>query len=180
MTLHIALLRSVNLAGRNQIAMSDLKDMLTSVGLAHARTLLQSGNLLFHREGRTRAELERLLERATEQQFELRTDYFVRTANEWQTVVARNPFPAEAKADPSHLVVTFLKQPPPKKQVEALQAAVNGPEIVRAGDEHVYIVYPAGIGHSKLTTALIEKTLGSRATGRNWNTVLKLQALTRA
>lgn len=42
---------------------------------------------------------------------------------------------------------------------------------------HAYIVYPDGIGRSKLTTALIEKHLGTRVTGRNWNTVRKLATL---
>jgi uncharacterized protein (DUF1697 family) len=40
-------------------------------------------------------------------------------------------------------------------------------------------VYPAGIGTSKLTNKLIEDKLGTRATGRNWNTVLKLRDLTK-
>jgi uncharacterized protein (DUF1697 family) len=40
-----------------------------------------------------------------------------------------------------------------------------------------YIVYPDGIGRSRLTNQLIEKMLGTRGTGRNWNTVLKLDAL---
>lgn len=47
----------------------------------------------------------------------------------------------------------------------------------RSHGKHAYITYPAGIGRSKLTTARIEDALGSRGTGRNWNTVLKLSAL---
>jgi uncharacterized protein (DUF1697 family) len=39
-------------------------------------------------------------------------------------------------------------------------------------------VYPEGVGSSRLTTALIEKKLGTRGTARNWNTVLKLGAMT--
>jgi uncharacterized protein (DUF1697 family) len=42
----------------------------------------------------------------------------------------------------------------------------------------MYTVYPDGIGRSRLTNKMIEKKLGTRATGRNWNTVLKLGALT--
>ena len=63
------------------------------------------------------------------------------------------------------------------QRVKALQAAIKGPEIVRSDGAQLYITYPAGIGDSKLTNALIEKTLGTRGTGRNWNTVLKLAAL---
>jgi uncharacterized protein (DUF1697 family) len=48
---------------------------------------------------------------------------------------------------------------------------------INADGRHLYIVYPAGIGKSRLTNVLIEKKLGIRGTARNWNTVLKLAAL---
>lgn len=60
---------------------------------------------------------------------------------------------------------------------KALQAALTGPEVVRAEGRQAYIVYPNGIGRSRLTHTVIEKKLGTRGTSRNWNTVLKLRAL---
>jgi uncharacterized protein (DUF1697 family) len=63
--------------------------------------------------------------------------------------------------------------------VKTLQAAVRGPETVRAVGRQAYIVYPDGVGKSKLTANLIESKLGTRGTGRNWNTVLKLADLVR-
>jgi uncharacterized protein (DUF1697 family) len=86
-------------------------------------------------------------------------------------------FEAEAKSDPGHLVVMALKDAPAASAVKALQAAIKGREIVRAAGRHAYIVYPDGIGRSKLTNALIEKTLATRGTARNWNTVMKLAAM---
>ncbi len=59
----------------------------------------------------------------------------------------------------------------------ALQEAITGRERVRAKDRQLYLVYPDGIGRSKLTAAVIEKTLGTCGTARNWNTVLKLAEL---
>ena len=82
--------------------------------------------------------------------------------------------------DPAHLVVTFLKEAPDPKRVKALQAAITGPEVVRTVGTQAYITYPNGIGRSRVTMALIERTLGTRGTGRNWNTVLKLGALAAA
>jgi uncharacterized protein (DUF1697 family) len=61
--------------------------------------------------------------------------------------------------------------------VSALQNAIVGREVVRAKGRCAYIVYPDGIGRSKVTGAFIDKKLGTRGTGRNWNTVLKLAAL---
>jgi uncharacterized protein (DUF1697 family) len=75
------------------------------------------------------------------------------------------------------LVVLFLKDAPDASNVKALQAAITGPEVVRADGKQAYVYYPAGIGRSCLTNILIEKKLGSRATGRNWNTILKLGSL---
>jgi len=101
----------------------------------------------------------------------------VRTEEEWKRIVADNPFPEEAKRDPGHLVVMFLKRAPGPKEVEALQAAITGPEIVGIHGREAYMVYPAGIGRSRLTNTFVEKKLGTRGTARNWNTVLKLASL---
>src|SRR6266571_4588745 len=174
MTLYIALLRAVNLAGYKQVAMADLRDLLTKLGFADVRSLLQSGNLAFRGKARATAPLERLLEGETKKRLALETDFFVRTAEEWKEIIADNPFPKEAESDPSHLVVFFLKGTADAEHVKVLQAAIKGRETVRGEGRQAYIFYPDGIGRSRLTVALIEKKLGTRATGRNWNTVLKL------
>ena len=61
--------------------------------------------------------------------------------------------------------------------MDALQTSITGPEVIRAHDRHLYIVYPAGVGRSRLTNTLIERKLGIRGTARNWNAVLKLAAI---
>ena len=177
MTTYLALLRAINLGGHQQVAMADLRDLLRQLGFRDPRSLLQTGNLVFGGQTRTTAALERRLEAEAEKRLALQTDFFVRTAEEWKAVVAQNPFREEAKRDPSHLVVFFLKAAPEVKAVETLQAAIKGRETVRAKGRQAYIVYPDGIGRSRLTSALIEKSLVTRSTGRNWNTVLKLGAL---
>jgi len=172
----IALLRAVNLAGLNKVGMADLRELMTSLGLEDGKTLLQSGNAVF-RSRETPDRLEQMLERAAEKQFGVRVEFFVRTAAEWKAMIAANPFGTEAKSDPGHLLMLALKSAPTAPQVTALQQAIKGREVVRAKGRCAYIVYPDGIGRSKLTSALIEKMLGTRGTGRNWNTVLKLAAL---
>ena len=102
------------------------------------------------------------------------TDCFVRTQEEWRRIVTRNPFPAEAKVDPGHLVVMCLKAEPEPERVRALQAAITGREVVRVVGKQAYLVHPDGIGSSRLTIALIERKFATRGTGRNWNTVLRL------
>jgi uncharacterized protein (DUF1697 family) len=174
---HVALLRAVNLGQHNKISMADLKALLVGLGFEDVQTLLQSGNVVFEAAGRTAAQLEQALEGAAAKRLALETGFFVRTAKEWQTVVDANPFPKEATVDPGHLLAVVLKDPVTLANVTALQKAIVGREVVRAKGRCLYVVYPDGIGRSKLTSAMIEKKLGTRGTGRNWNTVLKLAAL---
>jgi len=174
---YIALLRAINVSGHNRILMADLREMLAGLGLSNVRTLLQSGNLVFESRGKTGAQLEALLEAETERRFAVRTPYLVRTAREWAAIVAANPFAREAREGPAHLVVWVQKSACKAGDAEALRAAVLGPEYFTFVRTHGYLVYPVDMGHSKLTSGLIEKWLGSPGTARNWNTVLKLLAL---
>jgi len=177
MTSYVALLRGINVAGHRQVAMADLRDLLGHLGLLDATSLLQSGNLVFRAEAQAGAKLERLLETAAEKRLGLKTDFIVRSAREWDGNIAGNPFRKEAESDPGRLVVMFFKGSPVSGGIEALEAANDGPEVLRARGTHVYIVYPNGMGRSRFTTALIEKKLGTRGTARNWNTVRKIGAL---
>jgi uncharacterized protein (DUF1697 family) len=174
---YIALLRGINVGGHKLVGMADLRELLTALDFTGARSLLQSGNLVFRTAARTTADLERLLEAEAAKRLGLRTDFFVRTAAEWDLLAARNPFRDEAASDPARLLLMILKDAPGAKDVRALQAAITGPEIVRAAGRQAYIFYPDGVGRSRLTGRLIEDRLGTRGTGRNWNTVLKLVAL---
>ena len=121
---YVALLRGINVGGHNRVAMSDLRGLLAELGFAGAKSLLQSGNLIFEGDRRTGAGLERLLEVETARRLNVTADYLVRGAQEWQELIARNPFPKEAKSDPAHLRVMFLKGAPKARDVQALQAAV--------------------------------------------------------
>ena len=117
------------------------------------------------------------LEAASTRHLKVTTDYFVRSAKEWQDSIDANPFPKEAKADPARMVMMCLRAAPSPAQVKALQAAIKGREVVKAVGKQAYFLYPDGQGRSKLTIAVIEKALGTRGTARNWNTVLKLGEL---
>ncbi|MGD9739314.1 MAG: DUF1697 domain-containing protein [Bauldia sp.] len=177
----VALLRGINVGGNVKVAMAELRAMVETLGFTEAKTLLQSGNLILtDLKGRSSAEIEALLERETKQKLGVAPDYMVRTPAEWAAAIAANPFPDMAKDDPSHLLVYFLKGAtgPDEEAVARLNAAIVGPEKVAAIGRELFITYPAGVGTSKLSTNLIEKTLGKhRGTGRNWNTVLKIAAL---
>jgi uncharacterized protein (DUF1697 family) len=176
-TTYIGLLRAVNLGAHNKVGMTDLRALLDALGMRQGQTLLQSGNVVFRSDSRSAAELERAIEVALTKRLGVTTDVLVRSGKEWKALIAGNPFPKEAEEDPSHLLVFPLKEAPPRPHIKALQDSIKGREIARIEDRCGYIVYPDGIGRSRLTNVLIEKMLGTRGTGRNWNTVLKLDAL---
>ena len=176
MTRVVALLRAVNVGGTGKVLMSELCAVLTGLGFTGVRSLLQSGNVVFGCTGSANAALEAKLEATVAARLGVKTEFFVRNAREWDAIVTDNPYPRAAKDDPSHLVVMTFKSTPAAKDVAALQAAIVGRETVTASGKQAYFVYPDGIGTSKLTNAVIERTLGLTGTARNWNTVLKLAA----
>lgn len=176
MTSYVALLRAINLAGLNRVGMADLRELATSLGFAEPRTLLQSGNLVFRCTGTSTA-VERRLREGAKRRLELETDFFVRSDAEWGAVVSGNPFPREAKSDPGHLIAVPLSGAPGREAAMELQKAISGRERIAVDGRTLYAFYPDGVGRSKLTMALIERKLGVRGTGRNWNTVLKIHAV---
>ena len=179
-TTYIALIRGINVGGHKLVAMETLRDLLGSSGFADARTLLQSGNVVFRSGLRSTDEVERKLAAVCLEGLELDAQVFVRSAAEWDAIVAANPLSAEAERSPKHFIVMFLKEAPAPAQVKAMQSLATGGEVVRANGRELFIAYPKGLGATKFSGAVVERTLGTRGTGRNWNTVLKLQELARA
>lgn len=176
MATYIALLRAINVAGHGTLPMADLRAFFAKVGFADAQTLLQTGNVIFHGSKKAPTSLERVLETEAVKRLGVTTRFMVRTAPEFASLVAANPFPAMATVDPGHLLVMFLKDAADPKKVKVLQAAITGREIVRAKGKDAYITFPDGVGRSRLTNAVLERALGTSSTGRNWNTVLKIAA----
>jgi len=177
MTTYIGLLRAINLAGINKVSMAELRELLSGLGFGDVKTLLQSGNVIFRSRPRADAPLERALEQAIAKELGVDTDFFVRSAPEWDALIDANPFAKEAQRDPQRLIALVLRDAPDQARVKDLQKAIVGREVVQTEGRQAYIVYPDGMGRSRLTMTLIEKKLGTRGTARNWNTVLKLRAL---
>jgi uncharacterized protein (DUF1697 family) len=174
---YIALLRAVNVGGRNRLSMSDLKEVFAELGLDHVNSLLQTGNVAFRGRSQPRRDLESTLGSAVESRLGVKVDVLVRADSEWSRAIAKNPFPSDARNDPARVVLMVLRDAPSAAARSALDRAVRGREVARVLGDHAYIVYPDGIGRSRFTPALIERTLGTRGTARNWNTVLKIGEL---
>jgi uncharacterized protein (DUF1697 family) len=173
----VALLRAVNVGGANRLAMADLRAAMERSGLADVRTLLQSGNAVFSSSRRSTSADERAIRSSLREHCGIDTDVFVRTAAAWHAIIDGNPFTAESRTDPAHLLVMVFASAADRASATRLHASIAGRERVAIAGTHGYLVYPDGIARSKLTGTLLERTLATRGTARNWNTVLKLREL---
>jgi uncharacterized protein (DUF1697 family) len=174
-TTYVTLLRGVNLARNRRLAMADLRRWLDGLGYADVRTHLQSGNAVFASDKKP-AELEREIEKRLAEETGVAIRCLVRTHDELQRVVDANPFEGIA-TDPARFVVAFLSEAPKKPRLATLDPAAYEPEQWHFGKREIYLWHPGGIHNSKLTNELSDRNLGVMATARNWNTVLKLLAL---
>ena len=177
MRTHVALLKGINVGGKNLLKMADLRQMFADLGMESVETLLQSGNVVFGCSGMSLVELGALFEKEASTRLGINVRFFVRTLDQMDEIVRDNPFTAEALADPSHLLVHFMGAVPLQFDIERVQAAVSGPEKIQAGHCHLYVVYPDGIGTSTIARTPGWNRLTADGTARNWNTVLKLVSL---
>lgn len=176
MSSHVALLRAVNVGGHNRVAMSDLRELFAHLGFESVQTLLQSGNVVFSSPSGSLKTLERKLQTSCADRLGVETEVFIRSAQQWNGVVQKNPFPEEARKTPGQLVVVFLGKPASASALRSLEG-MAGKEYVSGARTHLYVVYPDGIGRSRLTASVIEKTLGRPSTARNWNTILRIHGV---
>ena len=172
----VALFRAINVGGRSTVAMSDLHAMAAGLGLGAPRTILQSGNLVFASDAVDPQALETRIEAAAKVDLGLETRVLVRSAAQWNALVAALPFPEFARDKPARLLAMPLRDAPAPPAEARLRAAIVGNERVAIHGTAAYIAYPDGIGRSKLTMALIERHLGTSGTCRNWNSVVKIAA----
>lgn len=176
MSRYVALLRAVNVGGR-KVTMKDLREMAEGLGFTNVRTLLASGNLVFDTKKTAAPKLETLLEQEIEKTFGLFSDVMVRDPAEWDAIIKANPLKKKAKEDPAHLVCLACKAAPDAIALGAYLTSFRethdmGEQVEVVGRE-IYIDYGPSIGQSKL---LLPKKVCT-GTARNWNTVLKLEAM---
>ena len=174
MPVAISMLRGVNVGGHNCIKMETLRAMDESLGLRDAQTYVQSGNVVFRTSARDVGSLGNRIAAKIEQTFGFRPGVMVRSTSDLRDVIRRNPFASRRGLDPRKLLVTFLAaDPAPEARAKILGIRAD-PEELRVDGREVYAYYPNGFGRAKLSAALIERTLNTSGTGRNWNTVTKL------
>jgi len=170
MPAYVAMLRGINVAGRNQIKMEQLRKLCNDLGFQNVETYVQSGNIVFQSTAENSVALSKSISRAIIESSGFDVPVIARTSKEIRSVIANNPFLKEKKIDSSKLHVTFLSATPQKGSLKKLEALAMSPDQFYSAPREIYLYCPAGYGRTKLSNNAIEKALSVNATTRNWRT----------
>jgi uncharacterized protein (DUF1697 family) len=176
---HLALLRGINVGGKNRIAMNDLRGLFVEAGCRDVQTHIQSGNVIFTADPTIVTPLADVISAQIAERFGYRVPVVMRTVDQLGDVLRHNPFLAERLAEEA-LHVLFLAERPDTDRVAALDADRSPPDRFAVRGQEVYLHLPHGAGRTKLTNAYFDALLATTSTGRNWRTVTMLNAMMNA
>ena len=176
MARYVALLKGINVGRHKQIAMSDLKTLLSDAGLTDVRTHLRSGNAVFSTAEGDAGALAAMIEQRISEVLGMSVPCLVRSREEIDSVVAGNPL-AGIATDGSKLMAHFLSAAPDPGRLVDHDPRELDPGRIELGDRVIYQWCPDGLLAAPPAAAHTERHLGVTVTARNWNTVLKLSEL---
>ena len=169
----MALLRGINVGGKNLLPMKDLVRLFADAGCADVRTYIQSGNVLFQASPAKAGRLPGVIAQGIADRFGYRTPVLLRTVEELGATIRNNPF-LEAGAPESWLHVLFLASQADALRVAALDPDRSPPDAYAVRGREIYLQCPNGAGNTRLTNAWFDSKLATISTGRNWRTAIKL------
>jgi uncharacterized protein (DUF1697 family) len=171
MSTHVALLRGINVGGKNKLPMRELAALFEAEGCGDVRTFIQSGNVLFDLPSARVATLGERISARIHEGHDLTIPVVLRTARELAAAAAHNPF---AAGDTAMLHVMFLRDKPSAAKVKALDAERSPGDRFTLVGRDLYLRLPNGVARTKLTNAYFDRALDTVSTLRNWRTVQKL------
>ncbi len=183
MIIYIALLRGINVGGKNMIKMAELKRALEEIGLIEVKTYIQSGNVLF-KSNEEEETLCKIIENKIEVAFGFPVPVVLRTAVELDQIILNCPFSkeelsaAESSSETESLYVSMMTHTALQERIERLNMYKSESDDYRIVGRDVYLLFGNSIRNSKLANNL--NKLEVPATVRNWNTINKLVTLAKA
>jgi uncharacterized protein (DUF1697 family) len=173
MEIYIALLRGINVGGKNLIKMADLQNLCSNLGLQNISTYIQSGNIVFGSKSKSKDAIQKLLETSIKSSFSLDVPVVVKKYDDLKKAVEAYPFPYNAEDKIVQAYISFAQN---KIAVDATKIPSEKftPDKAIVDENGIYYFYKDGAGQSKLTNAAIEKICGCIATQRNIKTCYKL------
>jgi uncharacterized protein (DUF1697 family) len=182
---YIALLRGVNLGGKNKLLMKELQAIFIDLGFANVQTYLQSGNVVFDcpKAIKPVRACEKQIEDKIWQLCQLHVPVILKAAEEMKQIQQANPFLGHKNLSEDiykSLYFTFLSETPDQELLEKVAAKAFLPDEFFIQNRVVYLLCTTGYGKTKLNNTYFETKLRVKATTRNWNTVNQLIALDKA
>ena len=171
----IALLRGINVGGRNRLPMKSLSQILESAGCERVTTYIQSGNVVFNGNVDSVDRFGDEIGQAIMKEHGFCPAVRLINADYLAEAIASNPYP-EAASDPKSLHLSFLEHPPRGELVSEARRLLSESESFTVIGSLLYLHAPEGIGRSRFANR-VDKALQMKTTGRNWRTVMKLEEL---
>jgi uncharacterized protein (DUF1697 family) len=169
----VALLRGINVGGKNILPMKTLVSIFEDAGCKQVRTYIQSGNVLFRTSAARVEKVLGVVTAAVSRRLGKPIPIVTRSAAQLQSVVQHNPFLSPG-IDVGSLHVAFLAKRPGKAAIDSLDPERSPPDEFVVRGREIYVRFPNGVARSRLTNAYFDKRLTTTSTVRNWRTVLKL------
>ncbi len=173
---YVALLRGINVTGKNMIKMETLRATFESLGYKNVASYINSGNIAFDTAKTDDGKLAKKIHDAIQKEFGFDISVMVRSMTEIEKVVAWNPFAGQFESH-KDVHVFFLNDELTDEQESLLLEQGNENEIFEILDRHVACHLKIHITDSAVGKGFIDKKLKVAATGRNWRTVEKLAGL---
>lgn len=174
MKTYIALLKGINVGGHKKVPMADLRELLVKSGFENVRTYIQSGNIVLQSINNNLIEIEEQIQKEIQSYFGFEVSVLVRTREHLKRIFDNCPF-TEDKKQKSYF--TLLKDMPDDELVKiASEKVYEGEEYKIIGD-CIYFYCASGYGRAKFNINFFEKKLKTTATARNYNTMVKLLAM---
>ncbi|MES1257444.1 MAG: DUF1697 domain-containing protein [Acidobacteriota bacterium] len=173
----VALLRGVNVGGKNILPMKELCGMFADAGCVDVKNYIQSGNVIFRAEPNLLPTLSATIGARIADRFGFHAPVVLRSHEDLAATIRDNPFIRRGESE-EFLHVMFLADKPAPEHRNNLDADRSRPDEFSVRGREIYLYLPNGVGKTKLNNAWFDSKLKTVGTGRNWRTVLKLFELT--
>jgi uncharacterized protein (DUF1697 family) len=173
---YVALLRGINVGGRNKVAMADLREMFEEHGFGAVSTYIQSGNVLFESDA-PRSSLEGDVETMLEHQLGIPLMVVVRSHIQLRNVVDKAPSGFGTQPDEYHCDAVFLKPPLTAPRTMEIVELRQGVDRAWAGSGVVYFERLSTRRSQSRMSRIVSTPEYGLMTIRSWRTTTRLLEL---
>jgi uncharacterized protein (DUF1697 family) len=176
MARYVALLRGINVGGRNLIRMAALKAIFEDQGFRNVATYIQSGNVIFESQ-ETSFKLVRKIEDMLAAAFGYEASVVLRSRTQMRSVVDRSPAGFGSQPARYRYDVLFLKAPLSASAVVKTVPIKEEVDEVHAGPGVLYFSRLISKATQSRFSRFASTPVYRNITNRNWNTTVKLLEL---